>query len=87
MAQSLPLTDSPLRAGRASTWPLAAVAKEVSVDPTASDGGNIGRIDPSTLRPELRDALKNITAGKTTSIVRTVSGYAILKVISASHLF
>ena len=63
---------------------FAAVAKEVSVDPTASDGGNIGRIDPSTLRPELRDALKNITAGKTTSIVRTVSGYAILKVISAS---
>jgi tetratricopeptide (TPR) repeat protein len=64
---------------------FATVAKEVSVDPTASDGGHMGRIDPSTLRSEFRDALKGVAAGKMTGTVRTPSGYAILKVVSPSE--
>jgi tetratricopeptide (TPR) repeat protein len=64
---------------------FAAVAKEVSVDPTASDGGNMGRLDPATLRPELRDALQGIAPGKVTKAVRTSSGYAILLIVSPSE--
>src|SRR5579863_2730422 len=61
---------------------FAAVAKEVSVDPTASDGGYMGRLDPATLRPELRNALQGVEPGKFTAAVHTSSGYAILKVVS-----
>ena len=60
---------------------FAALARELSIDPTASDGGSMGRVDPSSLRAELRDALKGIVPGQTTSVVRVPSGYAILKVV------
>jgi tetratricopeptide (TPR) repeat protein len=64
---------------------FAQLAKALSIDPTASDGGYMGRIDPAALRAELRDALKGMSAGQTTSVVRTHSGYAILKVVSPSE--
>jgi tetratricopeptide (TPR) repeat protein len=60
---------------------FAALARELSLDPTASDGGAMGRVDPSGLRSELRDALKGVGAGQLTNIVRVPSGYAILKVV------
>jgi parvulin-like peptidyl-prolyl isomerase len=34
---------------------FAALAKELSIDPTASDGGSMGRVNPAALRAELRD--------------------------------
>src|ERR1700689_224652 len=37
---------------------FAALARELSIDPTASDGGSMGRGDPSSLRSELRQALQ-----------------------------
>jgi tetratricopeptide (TPR) repeat protein len=60
---------------------FAALARELSIDPTASDGGSMGRVDSSSLRPELREALKGIVPGQMTSVVRVPSGYAILKVL------
>jgi parvulin-like peptidyl-prolyl isomerase len=42
------------------------IAKTLSIDPTADDGGLIGPIDPATLRPELRDALRGRHAGDIT---------------------
>jgi peptidyl-prolyl cis-trans isomerase D len=36
---------------------FAALAKQKSTDATADDGGYMGKIDPATLRPELREAL------------------------------
>src|SRR5271155_510926 len=59
---------------------FATVAREVSVDPTASDGGSMGAADPATLRSELRDAVKGLAAGQISNVVRLPSGYAILKV-------
>jgi tetratricopeptide (TPR) repeat protein len=59
---------------------FAALARELSIDPTASDGGSMGRVDPSSLRSELRQALQGIVPGQITRIVRVPSGYAILKV-------
>ncbi len=60
---------------------FASLARELSIDPTASDGGSMGRVDPSSLRAELREALKGIVPGQITGIVRVPSGYAILKVL------
>jgi tetratricopeptide (TPR) repeat protein len=60
---------------------FAALARKISIDPTASDGGYMGRIDPSSLRAELRDALKGLLPGRTTAIIQIPSGYAILKVL------
>ena len=60
---------------------FAALAAEKSVDPTGRDGGYLGRLDPATLRPELRDALQGIGPGELTGVVRIPSGYAIVEVL------
>src|SRR5271154_3350645 len=60
---------------------FAALARELSIDPTASEGGSMGRVDPSSLRAELREALKGIAPGQISSVVRMPSGYGILKVV------
>jgi len=64
---------------------FAALAKAISIDPTSSDGGYMGVVDPSTLRTELRDALRGIAPGQITGVVRLPSGYAILKVLLPSE--
>jgi len=61
---------------------FAILAREASIDPTASDGGSMGAVDPVALRSELRDAAKGLTAGQVSNVVRLPSGYAILKIVS-----
>src|ERR1700728_2235908 len=36
---------------------FSVLAKEISIDASASNGGYMGKLDPSQLRSELRDAL------------------------------
>ena len=60
---------------------FATVAKQKSTDATAEDGGYLGKVDPSTLRSELRDAIANVEPGKLSGIVKLPSGFAILKVL------
>jgi tetratricopeptide (TPR) repeat protein len=57
------------------------LAKEQSLDPTADSGGYLGKYAPDDLRPELREAVKNIAEGQISGIVHIPSGYAILKVV------
>jgi parvulin-like peptidyl-prolyl isomerase len=64
---------------------FAAVAKKESIDPSATEGGYLGPIDLSTLRPELRDALKGIEPGRMTGVIAVPSGYVILKVLPQSQ--
>lgn len=64
---------------------FAAIAKEISIDPTSSDGGYMGLLDPSSLRPELRDALKGVNPGQITGVIRLPSGYALLKLLLPSE--
>jgi tetratricopeptide (TPR) repeat protein len=64
---------------------FAALAKQKSTDATAEDGGYMGKIDPATLRPELREALKGMEPGQTTGIVKLQTGYAIVKVLPPSE--
>lgn len=58
-----------------------AIAKEESIDSTAQDGGRMGTVALSMLRPELRGALQGLGPGQLSSVVRTPLGYAILKVV------
>jgi tetratricopeptide (TPR) repeat protein len=61
---------------------FGALAKEKSIDPTAPDGGYLGRVEPASLRPELRDALQSVAVGQHTGIVRIPSGFAILQILA-----
>ena len=63
---------------------FSVLAKEKSIDATASDGGYMGNLNPGELRVELRDALDGRRAGELTNIVHLPSGFAILKVLSAT---
>jgi tetratricopeptide (TPR) repeat protein len=63
---------------------FAALARELSVDPTASDGGYMGKVDPSSLRSELRDAIRDIAQGQISQVVHLPSGFAILKVVPST---
>jgi tetratricopeptide (TPR) repeat protein len=64
---------------------FAALAQKKSIDPSADDGGRIGTLSVSMLRPELRDALKGVGPGQLSPIVRTSLGYAIFKVVKAEQ--
>jgi len=60
---------------------FSVLAKEKSIDATASDGGYMGNLDPNQLRGELRDALRGRAVGQLTGIVQLPSGFAIMKVL------
>ena len=60
---------------------FAGIAKSESIDPSGPQGGYIGLVDPATLRPELREALKDIRPGQTTSVIAVPTGYVILKLL------
>jgi tetratricopeptide (TPR) repeat protein len=60
---------------------FAELAREKSTDATSVDGGFLGRVDPATLRPELRDALQGLRPGELSRVVKLPSGYAILEVL------
>ena len=57
------------------------LAREHSTDPTAADGGNLGKVNLSGLRVELREALKGVEPGQVSGVVQTPAGYMILKVL------
>jgi tetratricopeptide (TPR) repeat protein len=61
---------------------FSVLAKEKSTDATSVDGGYLGKMDPKTLRQELREALNGRTVGQLTDVVRLPSGFAILKVLA-----
>jgi tetratricopeptide (TPR) repeat protein len=60
---------------------FAALAKSISTDSTATDGGSMGSMDPALLRTELRDALKGRGPGEVSAPVKIPSGYAILRIV------
>ena len=61
------------------------LAREKSVDPTSADGGFLGKIDPASLRAELRDALRGVQPGQISKIVKLPSAYAILEVMTETE--
>src|SRR5580704_12898264 len=64
---------------------FAVLAREKSADPTSADGGFLGKIDPNSLRPELRDGLRGVQPGQLSKIVKIPSGYAVLQVLTETE--
>jgi tetratricopeptide (TPR) repeat protein len=64
---------------------FAVLAREKSVDATSTDGGFLGKIDPASLRAELRDALRGVQPGQLSKFVKLPSGYAILQVLTEAE--
>ena len=58
---------------------FVALAQKVSVDATASNGGLVGPVPLSDLRPELRNALQSLPDGQLSSVLRVPTGFAVLK--------
>ena len=58
---------------------FAALARQKSIDPSADAGGSLGHLDPSTLRFDLREALRSVAPGQLAGPVKIPTGYAILR--------
>jgi hypothetical protein len=59
---------------------FATLARVESIDPSAPDGGLLGRIAISTLRPDLQAALRGLNAGQLSSIVQIPTGFAFIRI-------
>jgi hypothetical protein len=60
---------------------FVALARQVSVDATASSGGLLGPVALADLRGEVREALQHLRVGELSGIVPLRTGFAILKVV------
>ncbi len=65
---------------------FAALAKRESIDSTADDGGLMGKVSLSMLRPELRDALQGVSVGQISAVVHIPLGYAVLKEVEGKEV-
>ncbi|PIQ82177.1 MAG: hypothetical protein COV76_05010 [Candidatus Omnitrophica bacterium CG11_big_fil_rev_8_21_14_0_20_64_10] len=58
--------------------PFEEVAKQVSMDPTAVRGGDLGLFSEGQLIPAFEEAVKSLGIGQTSGIVQTEFGYHII---------
>jgi len=58
-----------------------ALAKAVSVGPNASRGGYVGKVEFSSLPPELKEVVAPLEEKEISDVVRTGYGYVILQVL------
>ena len=58
--------------------PFAAVARQLSQNPTAAQGGDMGTVQEEQLPPELDKALKTMHSGQISDPIRATGGYYIL---------
>jgi tetratricopeptide (TPR) repeat protein len=65
---------------------FAVLAREKSIDATSVDGGLLGKVDPATLREEMRTAIRGLGPGQVSPVFRLPSGFAIAKVIEPGEL-
>src|SRR5215475_9857306 len=60
---------------------FVVLAGAVSVDPSAADGGLVGPVRLSDLRPELRNVLTGLRPGELSGVLRLPTGFGILKLV------
>ena len=58
---------------------FAAVAKEVSIDPSRTNGGDLGYFTEGQMIPDFESACFKLEVGQTSDIVKTQFGYHIIK--------
>lgn len=58
---------------------FVTLASTRSVDPSAVDGGMLGRLSLASLRPELRAAVSGLAIGEFSAIVPVPTGFAVLQ--------
>src|SRR3954447_24676584 len=61
---------------------FGVLARQKSVDATSLDGGLLGKVDPATMREEIRTAVRGLAAGQLSPVFRIPSGFAIVKVLA-----
>jgi tetratricopeptide (TPR) repeat protein len=59
---------------------FADLATALSIDPSAREGGLLGHVALTQLRPELQDAVRQVAADRLSPAVRIPTGFAIVKV-------
>jgi tetratricopeptide (TPR) repeat protein len=59
-----------------------ALAKGGSIDPSAPEGGYMGTMRLSTLRPEIREALQGVEPGEVTGVFQVPAGFMIVRVLT-----
>jgi len=65
--------------------PFAKLAQEYSLDPSAANGGNLGKVRIGALRPEIQNALRGLYPGQVSDIIQTPSGFMIAKLVSEAE--
>jgi hypothetical protein len=68
---------SRIRAGES----FEQLARQHSVDPSAEEGGYLGKVKIEELRTELQAALKDVGPGEVSPVFQTAAGYMILKAL------
>ena len=58
---------------------FVALARAISVDPSSSNGGLIGPVALSDLRPQLRNVLETLAVGELSDVVPLPTGFGIMK--------
>jgi tetratricopeptide (TPR) repeat protein len=59
---------------------FGGLARAESLDPSAPDGGLLGRVPISTLRPDLQSALRGLSAGQMTAVIQVPTGFVFIRV-------
>jgi len=60
---------------------FVALAAEVSSDPSASNGGLVGPLPASDLRPQIRSALDGLRSGELSAVIQLPTGFGIVKLV------
>jgi tetratricopeptide (TPR) repeat protein len=63
---------------------FSVLAKERSIDATATDGGYLGKTAPEQLRTELRRAIDGRKVGQLSDVVELPTGFAVLKIFGSA---
>ena len=58
---------------------FVALAMRISIDPSAANGGLVGPVPLSDLRPQIRNVLEGLREGELSAVVRLPTGFGILK--------
>ena len=64
---------------------FVALARSVSVDPSATSGGLVGPVSIADLRPQIRTVLEGLREGELSGVVRLPTGFGILKIVPDSE--